>query len=431
VERRFIGIGLLGVGGIGGGVAAVLAEKAAALAEHVGCPLELRCALVRDRARSRPGVPDDRLTTDPEAVLADPAVDIVVEVLGGEEPARTYIERALAAGKHVVTANKEVIAKFGPGLLARARERQVGLLFEASVGGGIPLIAPFRRELAANDLLTIEAIINGTTNYILTEMDRTGASFGDALAQAQALGYAEPDPTNDVEGIDAAYKLAILATLGFHSPVHPDQVYREGITRLSERDFRYAGELGYAIKLLAIAKQDAEAIEARVHPALVAQDLPIAKVDGVFNAVQVDGDLVGRLLFFGRGAGPRPTTSAILADVLDLASAVRRGQAVNHVLRLDRPKPVRSMAEVQTRFYLRLSVADRPGVFAQIAQVFAEHQISIASVIQKESDESAQTAEIVIMTHRAREASVQAALGALAGLPAVVEVGNFVRVESQ
>lgn len=426
-SRKSLGIGLLGLGVVGGGVARALLEQAPELAARAGLPLELKKVLVRHSGRKRP-VPARLLTTQAEAVLAHPQVDIVVEVMGGEQPALDYIRRALMGGKQVVTANKEVMAKHGPELLALAAQQGRRLLFEASVGGGIPIIAPLSHDLLGNRLFALRAIINGTTNYILTRMDREGLAFAEALRQAQALGYAEANPADDIEGTDAAYKLAILASLAFHTRIGPEQVYREGIARLAPRDFRYARELGYAIKLLAIAKDEGGAVEARVHPALVPEAVMLAKVDGVFNAIQVEGEPVGNLLFYGRGAGANPTTSAVLGDILrlarDLAAGVTTPGPVPAVA-----KALRPMAEVRTRSYMRLSVNDQPGVLAQIARVLGDRGISIASVIQKEVNEAAGSAEIVIMTHSALEAALQRALGELAMLPTVREVSNFLRVE--
>ena len=430
-QREAIHVGLLGVGTVGGGVARILAEKRDVYARHLGCPLVLKSALVRDLSKERPGVPPadlERLTTDPAEVLEDPEVDIVVDVWVGEEPAVDYSRRALAAGKYVVSANKEVMAKHGAELLALAHAHGVDILYEASVGGGIPIIAPLKRDLLANRVLSLAAIINGTTNYILTAMSREGADFAEALAAAQRLGYAEANPANDVEGEDARFKLAILASLAFRAQVKPADIYREGITRLSARDFRYARELGYAIKLLALARATDDGIQARVHPALVPLEESLAKVDGVLNAVQVEADLAGRVLFQGRGAGSLPTTSAVIADVLDAAQSIIGG-------RRDLPPPdeaptrIIPMDDLETRYYLRLTVADRPGVLAQIARVLGEAAISISSVIQKEADESAQTAELVIMTHLAREAAMQRAIAELRQLQAVQDVGNFIRVE--
>ncbi len=426
-----IGIGLMGLGTVGGGVAEILSDRADVYARRVGRPLQLRGVLVRDAAKKRqPTVDPALISTDPRRILDDDAIQIVIEAIGGEQPALEYITAAVERGKHVVTANKEVMAKHGPRLLSLAHERGVDILYEASVGGGIPLIAPLKRDLLANELTNIHAIVNGTTNYILTRMSKEGCDFGVALAAAQDLGYAEPDPTNDVEGIDAAYKLAILASLAFRSEVHPDQVYREGITKLTARDFRYAQELGYAIKLLAIGRRSDGGLEARVHPAFIPADAPLAKVDGVFNAVQLEGDLLGAVLFQGRGAGSLPTTSAVVADVIDLARTLARGGADPAGRVQDQPCPVRGMDEVRTRYYIRIHVADQAGVLAQIMRVLGEsYDISIASVIQKETDEAAQTAELVIMTHEASEASMQKALGELKQLDVVASIGTVIRVE--
>ncbi len=421
----------MGLGVVGEGVARILDQKAELLAQQVGCPLMIKRILVRDPAKKRSVQVDPALlTTNPQAIIADPEIDVVIEVIGGETPALEFIRESLVSGKHVVTANKEVIAKHGRQLLALAQQQGVDILYEASVGAGIPLIGPLKQGLLANQITAIRAIINGTTNYILTRMSQEGMDFSTALRQAQELGYAEADPSNDVEGIDAAYKLAILATLAFRTEVRPQDIYHEGIARLAARDFRYAKELGYAIKLLAIAKQTDSAIEVRVHPSLVPQELLLAKVDGVFNAVQLDGDLIGRLLFYGKGAGDLPTTSAVVADLLELAQRIMRGLGSRFPTRLDSGKSLKPFAEIQTRYYLRMSVDDRPGVLARIAKILGDNSISIASVIQKEADATAQTAEIVIMTHPALEAAMQTALGEMARLPLVKEVGNFIRVET-
>ena len=423
-------LALLGAGTVGSGVARVLAQKRDVFARQLGRPIDIAGVLVRDAAKGRPDIDPGLLTTDAARLLDGPEVDIVVEVLGGEQPALDFMTRALEGGKYVVTANKEVMAKHGPRLLALARQRGVDLLYEASVGGGIPIIAPLKRDLLANRITAVSAIINGTTNYILTAMSREGADFADALRRAQELGYAEADPSNDVEGEDARYKLAILASLAFRSPVRPDDIYREGITKLTANDFRYAAELGYAIKLLAIARWQDGGIQARVHPTFLPADAPLAKVDGVLNAVQVEGDLVGRVNFQGPGAGSLPTTSAVIADVLDAAQSIVGGRREVYAAE-EAPSRVVPMSELLTRYYIRLTVADRPGVLAQIATRFGEAQISIASVIQKETHFDAQTAELVMMTHEAREASMQSALAAVAELAVVQEIGNFLRVEEQ
>ena len=423
-------VGLLGLGVVGSGVARALVEKADTLSRKAGCPLRIKSVLVRDVEKPRPfPVPRELLTTDPERVLADPSIDLVVEVMGGERPAADYMRRALEAGKHVVTANKEVMAKHGVQLLRLAGEKGVSLLFEASVGGGIPVIGPLMKDLMANRVLSIHAIINGTSNYILTRMAQEGLGFGDALGEAQRLGYAEPDPTNDVEGIDAAYKLTILATLAFHVRVRVEDIYCEGITRLQAKDFRYAHELGYAIKLLAIARADDGSLQLRVHPVWVPQDHLLAKVDGAFNAVEIEGDLVGRVVFHGQGAGPLPTSSAVVGDVVEVARRIASGSASAPGIRMEEGLTILSMNQVETRYYIRLNVADQAGVLAQIARVLGDHNISIASVIQKDADPEAQTAEIVIMTHPAVESAVQRALRQVGGLSVVREVNNLIRVE--
>ncbi len=430
---RAIGIGLLGLGVVGSGVARILTERADTYAARVGRALEIRRVLVRDPRKPRPvELPPGMLGTDPEAVLGDPAIALVIEVMGGEQPAYEYLCRALERGKYVVTANKEVMAKHGPELYELAARRGVDILFEASVGGGIPLIAPLQRDLLANEITSMRAIINGTTNYILTRMARDGTDYRAALRQAQQLGYAEPDPTNDVEGMDAAYKLAVLASLGFRMTVRPGDVYREGITRLHPREFRYAAELGYALKLLAIATRDDHRVLARVHPALIPAEEPLAKVDGVNNAVEVVGDLLGRAMFQGQGAGSMPTTSAVVADVIDAAFRIAHGGEGRPAWRADPDAQVCPMSELQTRYYLRLTVPDRAGVLARVTRVLGEqYQISIASIIQKEADETARTAEIVIMTHLASEGAAQAAVKSLEKLDVVRAVGALIRVEGQ
>jgi homoserine dehydrogenase len=428
-NQRPVNVALLGAGTVGAEVGRVLLQKREAYARQLGRPLNLVGVLVRDKTRPRGGIDASLLTTDATSLLDNPDVDVIVELLGVEQPAVDWMSQALRNGKYVVTANKEVMAKHGPGLLSLARASGVDLLYEASVGGGIPIIAPLKRDLLSNDISAISAIINGTTNYILTAMTREGADFADALKRAQELGYAEPDPANDIEGEDARYKLAILASLAFRAPVQRDDIYREGITKLTAKDFRYAAELGYAIKLLALAHRIDGGVQARVHPVLLPADAPLAKVDGVLNAVQVEGDLIGRVNFQGPGAG-FPTTSAVIADVLDAAQSVIGGKRASYASE-EAPARIVPMSELVTRYYIRLTVVDQPGVLAQIATKLGNARISIASVIQKEADAASKTAELVIMTHEAREASVQDALKAVQNLPDVQEIGNFIRVEEQ
>jgi homoserine dehydrogenase len=422
-----LGVGLLGLGTVGSGVARVLLTKADALERRIGRPVALRKVLVRDPARPRSVEIPVPLVTDPHDVLDDPDVDVVVEVIGGEEPARSLILQALERHKHVVTANKEVMAKHGPSILAASVANGVSVAYEASVGGGIPLIGPFQLDLAANDITSVVGIVNGTTNYILTRMTESGAAFADALREAQDLGYAEPDPTNDVEGWDSAYKLAILASLAFGAPVSPEHVHREGITHVSARDILYAGEMGYRIKLLAVARLVGGQVEARVHPTLVHQGSMLASVDGSFNAVQVTGDLIGTALFYGRGAGSEPTASAVVADLIALGTSGGRGstQPAAHA-----PLP-RPMSLLQTRYFIRLLTLDRPGVMASIATVLGDRGISLASVVQKESvvlGDDIPGAEIVLTTHLANEAAIQDALSTLRHMPVVKSVGSPMRV---
>ena len=432
MNRQSIGVGLMGLGVVSGQVARVLTEKAADLAEKVGCPLVLRKIKVLPEDMSRPQVsemPRELFTTSDDDFFQTPDIDIIVEAIGGENPALEYHQRALNSGKHVVTSNKELIAKHGIELLALANENNVGLQFEASVGAGFPLIAPFKHDLVANKITGIFAIINGTTNYILTMMASKGTDFNATLQQAQQLGYAEANPENDIEGYDSNYKLAILASLAFNMPVRPQDVYREGITRLAPCDFRYAEEFGFAIKLLAIAKQNENVIEARVHPVFLPREALLAKVDGVYNAVQVEGDLVGKVLFMGEGAGPLATSSSVVADIVSTARKIVLDIGSLSTWKAAAGKRIKPMEDIETQYYIRLKAADQTGVLANIARVFGENQISIASAIQPESDEKTRTAEIVIMTHATREKAMQKALGELAKLEVVNEVSNCIRVE--
>lgn len=430
-----INIGLMGMGTVGGGVAAALFGNADAIRRKTGRTVNLRRALVRDTARVRtPAPPPGILTTNPEDILNDPDIQIVVEVMGGDTPAGDYLERALASGKHVVTANKEVMSRRGPALLALARSKRVNLLFEASAGGGIPIVGCLMSQLLANDIRSIRSIINGTTNYILTRMAQSQTPFAEALAEAQGLGYAEADPTNDIEGIDAAYKLSVLGSLAFHRPISHLAVHTEGISRLAPEDFRYAAELGYSIKSLAIAECHADgSVQARVHPALVPQEHLLAKVDGVYNAVEVTGDLCGQVILHGQGAGRDATTSAVMGDVLNV---------VRSISSVDGPPPlpvtngqhgssdsILPIDELSSAYYLRMTCADQAGVLAQIARILGDGNISIATVIQKDTDPGSGTAQLVITTYPSREADVQAALRTVADLSVVISVNNLIRIE--
>ena len=419
-----IGISLLGAGNVGGGVALALERGGARYAGRAGRPLELRRALVRDTSRARPGLTTAQLTTNVEDILTDEGTQVVVELMGGEEPARRYIEKALRTGRHVVTANKEVMAKHGSELLAVAAEHGVRLLYEASVGGGIPIISPLSRDLLANEITAVTAIINGTTNFMLTAMAQQGAEYEEILAEAQRLGYAEPDPAADVEGIDAAFKIAILCGLAFGVAVQPDEVNRTGITKLSANDFAYANELGYTIKLLATGQLVDDEVIASVQPTLIAHGEPLAKVDGVLNAVQIEGDLVGRVVFEGPGAGASPTASAVLADVLDIARDLVAGRVASAAPALRRVR-VRPPEEQDARYYVRLTVADQPNVLAGIAGALGTNDVSIASVIQFETDAAAGTAELVLTTHEANGGALRRAIDAMLQLDGSVrEISN-------
>ncbi len=423
-------MGLLGLGTVGAGVADVLREKNSSLGRRLGRSIVLARVLVRDLNKARAvSIPSALLTTTAADVIDSPDVDLVVEVLGGVDPAFDYVRRSLENGKHVITANKELMAHHGLELLKIAQEHGRDLFFEASVGGGIPLIGPFRQDLAANEITEIHAIINGTTNYILTRMTEDGVDFNHALEEAKQKGYAEPDPTNDIDGHDSAYKLAILASLAFGGPVPPESVYKEGIRQLSAVDFDYARELGYTVKLLATSKRDADGVEVRVHPALVTRDYLFSQVSGVENAVRIKGDLLGHAVFAGRGAGPGPTSSAIVADLIDLVHNINAGTHARIPARFDENLVIKPMSQVVSRFYFRVWVADRAGVLARIGQVCAATGISIAALVQKEADSSSGTAEIVILTHAAKEADMQAAVAAIADLEVVDRVATFLRVE--
>jgi homoserine dehydrogenase len=425
-----INVGLMGLGVVGTGVAAALVQQNPALFDRTGLALNLKKVLVRDAARPREvQLPPGTVTTNAEDILADPDIHIVVEVMGGSDPAGEYLKKALSSGKHVVTANKEVMAKQGPELFALARANKVNLLFEASVGGGIPIVGCLMNELAANEVQSIRSIINGTTNYILTRMAHERTSFQQALGEAQEQGYAEADPTNDVEGIDAAYKLTILASLAYHHPFAPEDVFREGISNLEPQDFRYAQELGYAIKSLAIAGVDDSGARLRVYPAMVPEEHMLAKVDGVYNAVEVEGSLCGQVLFHGMGAGRGPTTSAVVGDLLEAARIIKDGGLPVSVTPPKRQHQVNPIDDLITKYYIRLNVADQAGVLAQIAKELGDGDISIASVLQKDTDPDTQSADIVITTHPAREASVQRALQAIGRLDAVRRVSNMLRIE--
>lgn len=425
-----IKIGLLGCGVVGSGVIKLLTKNAKDIALKTGTRLEVKRVLVRDLKKPRLlDLPSAFFTDRAEDILDDPEIQIVVELMGGIEPAKSYILQALASGKSVVTANKDLLAAHGKELFETAAEYQQDLRFEASVAGGIPIIQPLKESLAGNKIRRILGIVNGTTNYILTKMSMEGKEFRDALAEAQALGYAEADPSADIEGLDAARKIAILASIAFQTRVSIDKVYSEGIVAISALDIAYAKELGFTIKLLGVAQEVNEEIEVRVHPLMIPSDHPLASVNDVYNAVFVEGDAVGHTMFFGPGAGELPTASSVLGDLIAVAKSIRLG-ITGHLTGCTcyHDKKIRTIGELNSCYYLRLSVQDQPGVLSTIAGVLAEHGVSIASVLQKRT--LGQLAEIVLVTHLVKEADFADAMAVIKLLPSVDTVDSVIRVES-
>jgi homoserine dehydrogenase len=418
-------VGLLGCGHVGAPLARLIDDNADVIEARAGVRIEIARVAVRNVSRERDvPLPASRFTDDAEAVVADPDVDIVVEVIGGIEPARSLVTNALKSGKPVVTANKELLANVGKELLEVAEGAGVDLLFEASVGGGIPLIRPLRESLAGDRIRRVMGIVNGTTNYILTRMTEDGSSFQDALAEAQTLGYAEPDPTADVDGFDAAAKAAIMASIAFGARVVVGDVYREGIREISDDDIASAHELGYVVKLLAVAEELDGDVAVRVHPAMVPLHHPLASVRDSFNALFIEGDAVGELMLYGRGAGGSPSASAVLGDLIDAAKNLvsgGRGATIGTLAR----RTVRPIDEVESQFYLLIEVADRPGVLAQIATEFGRHQVSIKSMQQKGIGDDAR---LIFVTHKAREAALRATVHALRDVEPVHRVGSVLRV---
>jgi homoserine dehydrogenase len=415
-----VGVGLLGLGTVGSGVARLLDEQGERIARRAGRRLDLKWVLVRDRGKPRKVPQGTRIVTDPREIIDDPGVAVIVETMGGIEPTLSIVLAALRAGKQIVTANKALLAEHGTEVFSEARQHRRAVAFEGSVAGGIPIVQALGVSLAANQVQSLAAIVNGTCNFILTSMTRDGVAYEAALRQAQALGYAEADPTLDVDGTDTAHKLAILAQLAFGASVRTERIARAGIDRLQLADIRYAAELGYTVKLLALAKLSESGLELRVAPTLVKQGTPLAEVRGPYNAIRVVGDAVGDTLFYGRGAGMLPTASAVVGDLIDVVigraaltfSALDLWSEAAGAPRLTSPDQVRS------RYYLRFTIADRPGVLATIAHVLGEHGISIASVIQHDPGDDApedSPVPLVIMTHLAVESEMTAALREIDG----------------
>ena len=429
-------VGVLGLGTVGSGAARILSRNADEIARRAGRGIQISVACVRDL--KKPRVCDTSgitITEDPNQVVCNTDIDIVLELMGGTDQARELVLKAIDHGKHIVTANKALIAYHGNEIFLRAQEKGVSVAFEAAVAGGIPIIKALREGLAANSIEWLAGIINGTGNFILTEMGDRGRDFDIALKEAQQLGYAEADPTFDIQGVDAAHKLTILASVAFGVPLQLEKVYTEGITEITSKDVSYAAELGYRIKHLGIAKRTARGLELRVHPALIPQRRLIANVDGVMNAVVVKADALGPSLYYGPGAGAEPTGSAVVADLVDVVRALT-SDPENRVPHLAfQPDalsdiPVLSMDDVSTAYYLRIHVLDRPGVLADVTRIFAEHTISIEAIIQKEPQSDFTSVPIVILTHQVKEKNMKCAISELEELDAVTNKVMRIRLET-
>ena len=429
MTERVVKVGVLGCGNVGAALVQLVADRSDEIAARTGVRLQVARVAVRSLTRKRPiHLADELLTRDASEVVSDPSIDVVVEVIGGIEPARELILAALAAGKPVVTANKELLANHGAELYQAAAAAEVDLLFEAAVAGGIPILRPLRESLVGEDIRRIMGIVNGTTNFILTKMSEEGTGYAEALAEAQQLGYAERDPTADVEGFDAGAKAAILATIAFGAKVVAGDVYHEGISNISATDIAFAQRLGYVVKLLAIAELvpvpgGPDEVAVRVHPAMVPASHPLAGVRDSFNAVFVEGTAVGDLMFYGRGAGGDPTGSAVLGDLVDAAVNLEKKTHAS-VIALTR-RPIRPIDELQSSYYVNLDVVDRPGVLRAVAEVFERHGVSIRSLEQEGVGESAR---LIFITHTAREADVQATLSDLGGLDVIHSITSVLRV---
>ena len=428
MSERTIGIGMLGCGTVGAAAIRLLHDHADDIAMRAGCRVQVTRVAVRDPGRERDvPLPSDAFTTDGPSIVEDPAIDVVCELIGGIEPAKGLLLRALSNGKSVVTANKELLATEGRELFDAADAAGLDLLFEASVAGGVPLIRPLKESLAGERVGRLLGIVNGTTNYILTQMSEHGSSFDEALAEAQRLGYAEADPTADVDGSDAAAKCAILASIAFNSRVVASDVYREGIAGVTSLDIDDARRMGYVVKLLAIAELDGGEISARVHPAMIPEAHPLASVRDAFNAVFVEGDRIGQLMFYGPGAGGDPTATAVVGDLVTAArNRVTGGRAMGCTCALERR--IRPMDDTRGQYYLNLHVADRPGVLAEIAGDFGHNGVSIERVWQEGAGDEA---TLVFITHRAQEGALQKTLQELRESPAVRSVASVLRVEGE
>jgi len=429
MEKDTVKIGLLGMGTIGSGVVALLKLNNKRINEKIGLNLVLERVADQDPARLKSlELSQDHLTTEASLVLDDPEIDIIIELIGGVEPARNFITRALENGKYVVTANKDLMAAHGEEILALARQKNLNVFYEASVGGAIPLIRPLKHSLVADRIKRIVGIVNGTTNYIFTRMGQDNLNFDLALSEAQKRGFAEAVPTNDIMGLDAVYKLAILAGLAFGKRVSPEQIFVQGINGVTHEDIVYAREIGYAVKLLAIGEELPDGLALRVHPALVPQDHPLASVSYEFNAIFIEGEAAGEVMFYGRGAGAMPTATAVLADVAEAARCICHQPACSVIEKITGMANLVPIDSLSTRFYLRFLAEDRPGVFAALANAFGDEQVSLDMVIQKRRVND--SAEIVLVTHVVREDAFQKALTKVMRLPVIKPNPSMIRLLS-
>ena len=420
-------IAVLGCGTVGSGVIKLLMQNREAISKRAGEEISVKKVLEKDKEKCRRlGLPEEIICTNYAEIVDDPDIEVVVELIGGIDPAFTFIIEAMQKGKHVVTANKDLIALKGRQIFDAAEEMQVDFAFEASVGGGIPIISPMKQSLAGNQVQEVIGILNGTTNYILSKMSQEGRDYEEVLREAQELGYAEADPSSDVGGLDAARKIAILASIAFNSRVTFDDVYVEGITSITAHDIQYAQELGYVVKLLAIASEEEGKIQSRVHPAFIPLNHPLAAVNDVFNAVFVRGDAVGEIMHFGRGAGEMPTASAVVGDIIDIT----RNKVHNCHARIGctcyEEKDILPIHELSSQFYIRMTVKDSPGVLASIAGVFGNNDVSIESVIQKSRDEG--KAELILITHLTKEENLRDSLMVLRDMKIVGAIDNVIRL---
>jgi homoserine dehydrogenase len=424
-----IKVGLLGCGTVGSGVVELLDKNLETISRRMGDLIELTRVVDQDLDKCRAlGIEESKLSSNFDDILYDDEIDIVVELIGGIEPALTFIMKAMEQGKHVVTANKDLIAEKGKELFDMAQAHKVDFYFEASVAGGIPIIYPLKQSLAGNRIQEVIGILNGTTNYILSKMSEEGHSFEDVLREAQELGYAEADPSDDIDGLDAGRKIAILASIAFNSRVTVDDVYVEGISKITPSDIKFARELGFVIKLLAVAKQAEDgSIQARVHPAFLPYKHPLAAVNDVYNAVFVRGDAVGEIMHYGRGAGKLPTASSVVGDIIDIGRNIvyKANSRISCTCYED--KPILDVSQLKTQFYIRMTVKDRPGVLAGIAGVFGSNNVSLATVLQ--TTHGGEMAELILITHQVEERDLNDSLAVLKGMHIVGNIDNVIRLE--